>query len=117
MAVVLAAGGLGAFASWCAAGRSRCRTIGRKGEQIDLWYSGKRHDFGGNFQAVMCPDGLQIWVCAVEPGSVHDLAARRTSTRSARCTRQAARGLPTLADPGYEGAGIGVHTPFKQLSC
>ena len=23
----------------------------------------------------------------------------------------ASRGLPTLADPGYEGAGIGVHTP------
>jgi len=26
----------------------------------------------------------------------------------------ASRGLPTLADPGYEGAGIGVHTPVKQ---
>jgi hypothetical protein len=26
----------------------------------------------------------------------------------------AADGLPTLADPGYEGAGIGVHTPVKQ---
>jgi hypothetical protein len=26
----------------------------------------------------------------------------------------AAHGLPTLADPGYAGAGIGVHTPFKQ---
>jgi len=22
--------------------------------------------------------------------------------------------LPTLADGGYEGAGIGVHTPYKQ---
>ena len=26
----------------------------------------------------------------------------------------AARGPPTLADPGYDGAGIGVHTPVKQ---
>jgi hypothetical protein len=26
----------------------------------------------------------------------------------------AARGLPTLADSGYDGAGIGVHTPIKQ---
>lgn len=26
----------------------------------------------------------------------------------------AARGLPTLADPGDDGAGIGVHTPTRQ---
>jgi hypothetical protein len=26
----------------------------------------------------------------------------------------ATRGLPTLADPGYEGAGHGVYTPVKQ---
>lgn len=26
----------------------------------------------------------------------------------------AARGLPTLADSGYDGAGIGIHTPIKQ---
>lgn len=25
----------------------------------------------------------------------------------------AAKGLPTLADMGYQGAGIGVHVPFK----
>ncbi len=28
----------------------------------------------------------------------------------------AAKGLPTLADLGYEGAGIGVTTPMKQPS-
>ena len=33
---------------------------------------------------------------------------------SARCTLHAALlGLPTLADKGYHGAGIGVHTPAK----
>ena len=26
----------------------------------------------------------------------------------------AAQGLPTLADAGYDSAGIGVHTPVKQ---
>jgi hypothetical protein len=47
----------------------RCReTISRKGNVIDVWYSGKRHDFGGNIQAVMRPDGLPIWVGLVEPG-------------------------------------------------
>ena len=28
--------------------------------------------------------------------------------------RAAATGLPTLADPGYDGAGIGVHIPVRQ---
>lgn len=93
--------------------RLRVKTISRKGEQIDLWYSGKRHDFGGNIQAVMRPDGLPIWISAVEPGSVHDLVAAHEHALGALYAA-AARGLPTLADPGYEGAGIGVHTPFKQ---
>lgn len=93
--------------------RLRVKTISRKGEQIDLWYSGKRHDFGGNIQAVMRPDGLPIWVSAVSPGSVHDLVAAHEHALGALYAA-AARGLPTLADPGYEGAGIGVHTPFKQ---
>lgn len=93
--------------------RLRVKTISRKGEQIDLWYSGKRHDFGGNIQAVMRPDGLPIWISAVEPGSVHDPVAAHEHALGALYAA-AARGLPTLADPGYEGAGIGVHTPFKQ---
>ena len=28
--------------------------------------------------------------------------------------RAAATGLPTLADPGYDGAGTGVHIPVRQ---
>ena len=37
----------------------RCheKTVSRKGKEIDLWYSGKRKDFGGNIQAVFYPDG------------------------------------------------------------
>jgi DDE superfamily endonuclease/Helix-turn-helix of DDE superfamily endonuclease len=95
--------------------RYREKTISRKGETIDLWYSGKRHDFGGNIQAVMRPDGLPIWVSAVEPGSVHDLVAAHEHALGSLYAA-AARGLPTLADPGYEGAGHGVYTPFKQPS-
>jgi DDE superfamily endonuclease len=92
--------------------RLRVKTISRKGAQIDLWYSGKKHDFGGNIQAVMRPDGLPIWVSAVEPGSVHDLVAAQEHVLGALYAA-ATRGLPTLADPGYDGAGIGVYTPFK----
>jgi hypothetical protein len=54
-----------------------------------------------------------LWIAEVEPGSVHDLSAARTHVLGALYAA-AARGLPTLADSGYDGAGIGVHTPIKQ---
>jgi len=44
---------------------------------------------------------------------VHDLTAARTHALPAPY-RAAATGLPTLADPGYDGAGIGIHMPVKQ---
>lgn len=47
----------------------------------------------------------------VEPGSVHDLTARTHALPALYVA--AAAGLPTLADPGYQGAGIGVHTPAR----
>jgi hypothetical protein len=93
--------------------RCREKTISKKGHTIDAWYSGKTHDFGGNIQAVMRPDGLPIWVSDVEPGSMHDLSVAREHALGALYAA-AARGLPTLADPGYEGAGHGVFTPVKQ---
>jgi DDE superfamily endonuclease len=86
-------------------------TTSRKGQTIDLSYSGKTHDVGGNIHAVMRPDGLPIRVSTVEPGNTHDLVAAH---RHALGTLYAARACPPLADPGYAGAGIGVHTPFKQ---
>ena len=74
---------------------------------------GKTHDFGGNIQALTRAGGFPIWISPVEPGSVHDLTAARAHVLGA-LDAAASRGLPTLADPGYEGAGIGVHTPVKQ---
>lgn len=35
------------------------KTISRKGDVVDAYYSGKTHDFGGNVQALMRPDGCQ----------------------------------------------------------
>ena len=66
-----------------------------------MGYSGKRHDFGGNIQAVMRPDGLPIWVGPVEPGSMHDLTCAQHHALGALYAA-AAQGLPTLADPGYD---------------
>jgi DDE superfamily endonuclease len=93
----------------------RCRepTVSVKGEVIDLWYSGKARAHGGNIQAVMRPDGFPLWTSEAEPGSVHDITAARIHALPA-LYHAAASGLPTLADPGYDGAGIGIHMPVKQ---
>jgi hypothetical protein len=84
-----------------------------KGQVIDLWYSGKAHRHGGNIQAVLTPGGFPLWASEVEPGSVHDLTAARIHALPT-LYHAAATGLPTLADTGYDGAGIGIHMPVKQ---
>jgi hypothetical protein len=94
----------------------RCseKTTSVKGKQIDLWYSGKAHEPGGNIQALSAPGGVPLWVSDVEPGSVHDLTAAREHVLGALYWAASQLDLPTLADGGYGGAGIGVHTPIKQ---
>jgi hypothetical protein len=94
----------------------RCseKTMSVKGKQIDLWYSGKAHEHGGNVQAISGPDGFPLWVADVEPGSIHDLTVARTHVLGALYWAASHLDLLTLADGGYEGAGIGVHTPIKQ---
>ena len=95
------------------ADRCREKTISVKGEVIDLWYSGKAHCHGGNIQAVFAPGGFPLWVSDAEPGSVHDITAARRNALPA-LYQAAAAGLAALADPGYDGAGIGIHIPVKQ---
>ena len=60
-----------------AADRLKEKIISRKGEQIDRWYSGKAHSFGGNIQALFTPSGIPLWVSPVLPGGVHDITAAR----------------------------------------
>jgi DDE superfamily endonuclease len=93
----------------------RCKepAVGVKGSVIDLWYSGKAHAHAGNIQAVTAPDGFPLWVSQAKPGSVHDLTAARIHALPA-LYQVAAADLPTLADPGYEGAGLGILIPVKQ---
>jgi hypothetical protein len=90
------------------------KTTSVKGEQIDLWYSGKAHEPGGNIQALLAPNGFPLWVSDVEPGSVHDLTAAREHVLGALYWAYSQLDLPTLSDNGYDGAGIGVFTPVKQ---
>lgn len=89
------------------------KTTSVQGKTIDLWYSGKARTHGGNIQAVSAPNGFPLWVSDVEAGSTHDLTAAREHVLSALYAA-ASQGLPTLADAGYDGTGIGVHTPIKQ---
>ncbi|MEV4162144.1 transposase family protein [Nonomuraea dietziae] len=93
----------------------RCaeQTLSFKGELIDAWYSGKAHQHAGSLQALSAPSGLPLWIAEVEPGSIHDLTAAREQVLGALYAA-AAQGLPTFADSGYDGAGIGIHTPIKQ---
>ena len=83
-----------------------------QGPEIDLWYSGKKHDFGGNIQAVFYPSGIPMWVSDVLPGNVHDLAAVRENVLAV--LRPFLDAMPALADSGYEGAGHGVHVPVRK---
>jgi hypothetical protein len=92
--------------------RCHAKTVSRKGREIDLWYSGKKKDFGGNVQGVMYPDGIPMWISGVMPGNVHDLAAARENTLPV--LRNYTGKMPALADCGYEGAGHGVLTPVKK---
>ena len=93
----------------------RCKepATSAKGEVIDLWYSGKAHAHGGNIQAVTAPGGFPLWISQAEPGSVHDITAARAHALP-WLYQAAAAGLPALADPGYDGAGLGILIPVRQ---
>jgi hypothetical protein len=94
------------------ADRCREKTVSRKGREIDLWYSGKTKDFGGNIQGLFYPDGLPVWISDVLPGNVHDLAAAREMVLPV--LRKYTDEMPGLADCGYEGAGHGILTPVRK---
>jgi hypothetical protein len=95
------------------ADRCREKTTSVKGESVDLWYSGKARRHGGSIQAVASPAGFPLRVSPAEPGSVHDITAARIHALPA-LYRAAALGMPALADPGYQGAGIGIKIPARQ---
>ncbi|HWG25450.1 transposase family protein [Actinospica sp.] len=75
--------------------------ISKKGREIDAWYSGKAHAFGGVIQALMNPAGLPLWVPHVLPGSVHDLTAARELVLAILWPYT--KTTPALADGGYDG--------------
>ncbi|GAB2821493.1 hypothetical protein GCM10027073_60530 [Streptomyces chlorus] len=66
-----------------------------------------------NIQFLSAPDGTPLWISDVEPGSTLDITAARLHVLTA-LYKAAAGGLPTLADKGYIGAGIGIRVPVRR---
>jgi hypothetical protein len=89
------------------------RLAGVRDNGNDLWFSQKHKAFGGNVQFLSAPDGTPLWVSDVEPGSTPDITAARIHALPA-LYKAATDGLPTLADKGYLGAGIGIHVPVRR---
>ncbi|PJE93866.1 IS5/IS1182 family transposase [Streptomyces carminius] len=89
------------------------RLAGVRDNGNDLWFSQKHKAFGGNVQFLAAPDGTPLWVSDVEPGSTPDITAARIHALPA-LYKAAADGLPTLADKGYIGAGIGIRIPHRR---
>jgi hypothetical protein len=91
----------------------RCRVRSSESGH-DLWHSGQHKAHGGNVQVICDASGFPVAVSDVQPASGQDLAAARaTGFLAALQVAAALLGLPALADKGYDGAGIGIHTPAK----
>src|SRR3954466_7670890 len=80
----------------------RCRTPGPT-PGVDLWWSRKHHNHGGNIQVITPPDGGPIWTSPVRPGREHDTAALRHHTEILPLLATWTAELYVLGDLGYEG--------------
>jgi hypothetical protein len=58
----------------------RCRTPGPT-PGVDLWWSGKHHNHGGNIQVITAPDGWPLWTSPVRPGRHHHRRVQKTQRR------------------------------------
>lgn len=90
----------------------RCRTPGPT-EGVDLWWSGKHDNHGGNIRVVTVPDGWPIWTSPVRPGREHDTTAVRAHPEILPALTAAAD-LRTLADLGYQGLSDTITVAFKK---
>ncbi|WP_239395863.1 transposase family protein [Frankia sp. CiP3] len=82
---------------------------------VDLWWSGKIKNHGGNVQVVSAPDdGWPLWVSDVRPGREHDTTALRASGALPVLAEWSGAGGGVLADLGYEGLQDQVAIPYKK---
>lgn len=80
---------------------------------VDLWWSAKYKNHGGNIQVLTAPDGWPLWTSPVRPGREHDTTCLRTTPDLLPTLAQIRDDLRTLADLGYEGEADTVVVAFK----
>jgi len=92
----------------------RCRVPGpTKG--VDLWWSGKHRQHGGNVQVITVPDGWPIWTSEVRPGREHDTTAARTHAGLLPALQEwTDQTHAVLGDLGYAGEAEQITTPVKK---
>jgi hypothetical protein len=92
----------------------RCRTPGPT-PGVDLWWSGKHEQHGGNIQVITAPDGWPVWTSPVRPGREHDTTALREHDeilpRLRTWTDEHGR---VLGDLGYEGEADTITVGYKR---
>jgi DDE superfamily endonuclease len=91
----------------------RCRTPGPT-PGVDLWWSGKHDNHGGNVQVITAPDGWPLWVSPVRPGREHDTTALRRHDLLPLLTAWTDDDLRVLGDLGYEGEQATITVAFKK---
>jgi hypothetical protein len=92
----------------------RCRTPGPT-TGVDLWWSGKHANHGGNIQVITAPDGWPLWTSDVRPGREHDTTALRTHPEILPALAAwTGQDLPVLADLGYEGEADTITVAVKK---
>jgi hypothetical protein len=80
---------------------------------VDLWWSAKHDNHGGNIQVITVGDGWPIWTSDVRPGREHDTTAARTHAEILPALRDAAADLRPLGDLGYEGESGTITVAFQ----
>lgn len=80
---------------------------------VDLWWSKKHKNHGGNIQVVCAPDGWPLWTSPVRPGREHDTRCLRTHPGLLTTLAEIRTDLRTLADLGYEGEASTIAVAFK----
>ncbi|MGN9912663.1 transposase family protein [Phytohabitans sp. LJ34] len=91
----------------------RCHTPGPT-PGVDLWWSGKHNNHGGNIQVITVPDGWPIWTSDVRPGREHDTTALRAHTEILPNLADAGDDLRILGDLGYGDESDTITVAFKR---
>jgi DDE superfamily endonuclease len=82
---------------------------------VDLWWSGKHANHGGNIQVITAPDGWPLWTSDVRPGREHDTTALREHLDILPALATwIAENRPALGDLGYEGESDTITVAFKK---